>query len=186
MLAFFQAHSFLIGQIFGFSAMFVGIIMYQFKKHRTIMLLMMLCASLWCLHFVCLGKYTAVFMNLLNVVRSVLFSFRGRKWADSILIPVVICISSLVISAVTWEGPLSLLPAVAAVSSTLANWQTDTRRLKLLTIPVCGGWFVYNLFGHSYAGMANETFVLGSVFVSLYRIRKETKASASESGTAAV
>ena len=52
MIAFLQAHSFLIGQIFGFGAMFVGIIMYQFKKHRTIMLLMMLCASLWCLHFV--------------------------------------------------------------------------------------------------------------------------------------
>ena len=178
MIAFLQAHSFLIGQIFGFGAMFVGIIMYQFKKHRTIMLLMMLCASLWCLHFVCLGKYTAVFMNLLNVARSVVYSFRGRRWADSKVIPAVICGASLVISICTWEGPLSLLPAVASVSSTLANWQTDTRKLKLLTIPVCAGWFVYNLFGHSYAGMANETFVFVSVLVALYRISRNEKQSA--------
>ena len=178
MLSFLSSHSFLIGQIFGFAAMAVGIIMYQFKQHRAIMLLMMLNAGLWCLHFVCLGKYTAVFMNLLNVVRSILYSFRGRKWADSRLIPAVVCLSSLTVSALTWEGPLSLLPAAATVSATLGNWQTDTRKLKLLTIPVCVCWFVYNLFGRSYAGMANETFVLASVFVSLYRIRREEQKAA--------
>lgn len=186
MIAFFQAHSFVIGQIFGFLAMATGIIMYQFKKHRTIMLLTVLCASLWGLHFICLGKYTAVFMNVLNVVRSILYSFRGRKWADSILIPICICASSLVISAMTWEGPLSLLPAMAAVSSTVANWQTDTRKLKLLTIPVCVGWFIYNVFGHSYAGMINETFVLCSVLVSLYRLHREQKNCPAEGAAAPV
>ena len=178
MLSFFQNYAFLIGQIFGFAAMATGIIMYQFKRHRTIMLLMMLCAGLWCLHFICLGKYTAVFMNLLNVVRSVLYSFRGRKWADSRLIPAAVCAASLAVSVLTWEGPLSLLPAVASVSATLAGWQTDTRKLKLLTIPVCLCWFTYNVFGRSYAGMANETFVLVSVFISLYRIHRERKAVA--------
>ena len=178
MIDFIQAHSFLIGQIFGFCAMFVGIITYQFKKHRTIMLLMVLNASLWCLHFLCLGKYTAVFMNLLNVVRAILFTFRGRKWADSVVVPVAVCVVSLLISVLTWEGPLSLLPAAASVFSTVASWQTDTRRLKLLTIPVCVGWFVYNLFGRSYAGMANETFVLGSVIVALYRLRGEGQTAA--------
>ena len=175
MLSFIQSHSFVIGQAFGFAAMATGIIMYQFKKHPTIMLLMMLTAGLWCLHFVCLGKYTAVFMNLLNVARSVVYSFRGRRWADSKAIPAVICGASIVISICTWEGPLSLLPAAASVFSTLASWQTDTRRLKLLTIPVCAGWFVYNLFGKSYAGMANETLVLASVFIALYRLRRERR-----------
>ena len=175
MLAFYQAHSFFIAQILGFCAMATGIIMYQFKKHRTIMLLMVLCSGLWCLHFLLLGKYTAVFMNLLNVTRAVLYSFRGRKWADSIAIPIVICAASLCISAATWDGPLSLLPAVSTVSATCAGWQTDTRKLKLLTIPVCAGWFIYNWSSRSYAGMANETFVLCSVLVALYRLRRERK-----------
>ena len=173
MIDFIQAHSFLIGQIFGFCAMFVGIITYQFKKHRTIMLLMVLNASLWCLHFLCLGKYTAVFMNLLNVVRAILFTFRGRKWADSVLIPIGVCAASVGISVFTWEGFPTLLPMAAAVFSTSASWQTDTKKLKLLTIPVCVCWFIYNLFSRSYAGMANETFVFISVLVALYRIYRE-------------
>ena len=175
MTAFFQAHSFLIGQMFGFCAIFVGIIMYQFKKHRTIMLLMVLNAALWCLHFLCLGKYTAVAMNLLNVVRAILFSFRGRKWADSILIPIGICVASLGVSFFTWEGPLTLLPVGAALFSTSASCQTNTKRLKLLTVPVCVCWFIYNLFSRSYAGMANETFVFVSVVVALVRIFREEK-----------
>ena len=178
MLAFFHAHSFVIGQIFGFCAMATGIIMYQFKKHRTIMLLMMLCSGFWCLHFVFLGKYTAVFMNVLNVVRAVLFSFRGRKWADHVAIPIAICAAALGITAFTWEGPLSLLPAVGFVSATAAGWQTDTKKLKLLTIPVCLSWFIYNCFSRSYAGMANETLVLGSVIVALIRLHKEDKRTA--------
>ena len=178
MLSFFQSHVFFIGQLFGFCAMLVGILMYQFKKHRTIMLLMMLCSGLWCLHFLLLGKYTAVFMNLLNVARAVLYSFRGRKWADHVFIPIACCAASLCISAVTWEGPLSLLPATASVFAACAGWQTDTKKLKLLTIPVCVCWFVYNWFSRSYAGMANETFVLCSVFVALYRLRRNRKTGA--------
>ena len=64
------------------------------------------------------------------------------------------------------------------VFSTSASWQTNTKRLKLLTIPVCVCWFVYNLFSRSYAGMANETFVLGSVIVALYRLRGEGQTAA--------
>ena len=176
MIAFLQAHRFLIGQIFGFCAMATGIIMYQFKKHRTIMLLMMLCSAFWCLHFLLLGKYTAVSMNVLNVIRAVLFSFRGRRWADHVAIPVAICAAVLGVTALTWEGPLSLLPAAASVSATIAGWQKDTKRLKLFTIPVCVGWFIYNAFCRSYAGMLNETLVLGSVIVALARLRKGTAA----------
>ena len=66
----------------------------------------------------------------------------------------------------------------AAVFSTSASWQTDTKKLKLLTIPVCVCWFIYNLFSRSYAGMANETFVFVSVLVALYRISRNEKQSA--------
>ena len=41
MQEFFQTHSYL-SQIFGFLAIAVGILMYQFKKHKTIMILMTL------------------------------------------------------------------------------------------------------------------------------------------------
>ena len=59
---FFQTHSYL-SQIFGFLAIAVGILMYQFKKHKTIMILMTLNAALWCLHYGSLWLFTPVAMN---------------------------------------------------------------------------------------------------------------------------
>ena len=89
-----------------------------------------------------------------------------------------VCAASVGISVFTWEGFPTLLPMAAAVFSTSASWQTDTKKLKLLTIPVCVCWFIYNLFSRSYAGMANETFVFVSVLVALYRISRNEKQSA--------
>ena len=51
----------------------------------------------------------------------------------------------------TWENGWSVLPLVGGVFTTVANWQSDTKRLKLLTLPVSASWFTYNFINHSYA-----------------------------------
>ena len=77
MQEFFQTHSYL-SQIFGFLAIAVGILMYQFKKHKTIMILMTLNAALWCLHYGSLWLFTPVAMNFINLARSYVCSFDNK------------------------------------------------------------------------------------------------------------
>ena len=172
MLDFISAHGYVFAQVFGFAAMGTAISMYQFKKHKTIMLLMVLCSSLWCLHYACLGLVTPIVMNVINVLRAVVFSQKEKKWASGNYIPVLFVLASVAAVILTWDGAWSLLPCVASVCATAGNWQSDTQRLRLLTIPVCLCWFAYNLVNRSVAGMANETFVLVSVLVGLARYRK--------------
>lgn len=179
MLQFISDHGYLFGQIFGFAAMGTAISMYQFKKHRTIMLLMVLCSSLWCLHFACLGLVTPIFMNVINVLRAVVYSRKEKKWASGNYIPALFIAASAAVVIFTWENVWSLLPFFASVAATIGNWQADTQRLRILTIPVCVFWFAYNLINGSVAGMANETFVLVSVIVGLVRHRRSGGAAAS-------
>ena len=169
MAAFISAHTFLIGQIFGFAAMATAIAMYQFKKHRTIMLLMLLCSALWCAHFAFLGSATGVVMNVINVARALVYTQRDKKWGAKPWIPAVFIAASVVTVIFTWDGVWSLLPCAASVCATLGNWQTDTQKLRLYTVGVCAGWFFYNLIQHSWAGMANEIFTLFSVAIALWR-----------------
>ena len=171
-MGFLTAHAYLFAQIFGFAAMATAISMYQFKKHKTIMLLMVLCSSLWCIHYAFLGLLTPILMNVINVLRAVVFSQREKKWASGNYIPVLFILASVVTVIFTWDNAWSLLPCIASVSATVGNWQTDTQRLRALTIPVCVCWFIYNMINHSIAGMANETFTLVSVIVGLARYRK--------------
>ncbi len=177
MTEFFTAHQNAVAQIFGFVAMAIAISMYQFKKHRTILVLMSLCSFVWCLHFITLGLFTPVAMNFINVGRGIVYSFRDKKWAQNNIIPavfIVLCAGSVIL---TWESVWSILPFIASIFATIANWQKNTRLLKYLSIPVCVCWFVYNIVNGSIAGTLNETFALASIIVYLVRTRKESAAA---------
>lgn len=180
MSAFVSAHAYLFAQVFGFAAMATAISMYQFKKHRAIMLLMTLCSSLWCVHYAFLGLLTPIIMNVINVIRAVVYSFRGKKWASGGYIPAIFIAASVLTVILTWDKAWSLLPCAASVCATLGNWQTDTQRLRIFTIPVCVCWFVYNMINGSAAGMANETFTFVSVLVGLYRYRNAERRKTAE------
>ena len=171
MIDFFLTHRNLTAQILGFIAMGIAISMYQFRKHRTILILMSVCSLVWSLHFACLGLFTPVGMNMINVLRGIVYSFREKKWAQNIVIPavfIVLCAGSVVF---TWESMWSILPFIASIFATIANWQKNTRLLKYLSIPVCICWFVYNIKNGSIAGTLNETFALISIFVYLIRTK---------------
>ena len=169
MAEFISGHSYLIAQIFGFTAMGTAIVTYQFNKQRTVNLMLMLVAALWCGHYAFLGLMTPIVMNVINVVRAFVYSQRGKKHMDSPLIPAAFCVSAAVLLIFTWESPWSLLPAAASVFASLANWQKDAKKLRILTVPVCVGWLVYNAVNGSIAGACNETFTLVSLAVAFWR-----------------
>lgn len=186
MTEFFAAHSYLIAQIFGFSAMGLAILTYQFNRQKTVNLLLMGVAALWCLHYAALGLVTPIVMNVVNVVRAGVYSRREQKWAQSGLIPAAFCAAAVILTALTWSGPWSLLPGAASIFASLANWQKDTKKLRALTVPVCVCWLVYNIVNKSVAGAANETFTLVSIAVAFFRYdrKKAAPAAEGEAGTA--
>lgn len=173
MQEFFETHSYLT-QIFGFSAMAVGIIMYQFKKHRTIMVLMTLCSALWCLHYTSMWLFTPVAMNFLNVVRSYVCSL-NKKWVHSKAVPIVFIAVSLVLTIVTWQGVWGILPFIASIFATIGGWQKNPQILRIMTIPVCLCWVTFNLINRSWAGMTNDTLSLISLIVALTRYKVAQK-----------
>lgn len=169
MIEFFTRHAFLFSQIFGFSAMAVAISTYQFNKHKIMMILLTLCSTFWCLHFLCLGAYTAVALNVINLIRNAVYGFRDKKWAQSNAVPAAFLAVTVLAVVLTWKNIWDIFPLVAAVFATLANWQTDTRKLRYLTYPVSVGWLVYNIVNHSVAGMCNEIFTIVSLTVGVVR-----------------
>lgn len=178
MADFFRDNLYIIAQIIGFCAMGVAIIAYQNNKHKNILLLMVLCCTLWCLHFGLLGHWTAVAMNGMNVLRNILFSFRDKKWMQSNIWVAVFILMSLVLTVVTYENLWSVVPFVASIFAIISTWQTDAKMLRYLTIPICVLWFSYNLSHGSWAGTANECFAFTSIVVAIIRydiLKKEKK-----------
>ena len=175
MADFFSAHAYLFSQIFGFAAMGTAILTYQFNKQKTVNLLLMLVAALWCAHYACLGLVTPIVMNFLNVARAGVYAKRDHPKINHIWVPAAFCIAAVVLTAVTWDGPWSLLPGTASIFASIANWQTDTKKLRTFTVPVCMCWLIYNAFHRSLAGAVNETFTLISIAVAYFRYDRKKK-----------
>lgn len=141
-------------------------------------MLMVLCCTLWCVHFGLMGHWTAVAMNALNVVRSFVFCFRDKKWVSSKIVPAVFIALSAMLTVLTYENLWSIVPFAASIFAVISTWQTDPKKLRYLTIPVCICWFTYNTVNGSWAGMANEIFAFTSIIVAIVRydvLKKEEK-----------
>lgn len=173
MQEFFQTHSYL-SQIFGFSAIAVGILMYQFKKHKTIMILMTLNAALWCLHYGSLWLFTPVAMNFINLARSYVCSY-DNKFACSKAVPVVFIALSLALTVVTWQGAWDILILVSSVFATVGGWQKNPQILRVSNVLVCLCWLPYNFVNNSWAGIVNNLLTLVSLIVALIRYRAKQK-----------
>lgn len=179
MKEFISNNSYVIAMCFGVAAMIEGIITYQSNKHKNIMMFMVLNALLWSCHYVFLGLYTPIAMNLINVVRNVVYSFRDKKWAQNNIIPAVFVVISLGLGIATWESAWSALPMIATVLFSIGCWCKDTKKLRLLSVPASLSWMVYNLANKSLPGFLNEIFVVVSIIVAFirYDINKSDKKS---------
>lgn len=168
----------LIAQSAGFIAMTLTILSFQFTKHRSIMALMTASSVFWICHYLLLGLYPAVAINTMNMFRNYIYGLRESKGWNSKFIPGAFVIIAAVSVIATWENVWSVLPLIASVTATVANWQTRTKNLKLLSYPRYGMWLVYDLINRAWAGAANDAFTIVSISVSL--IREKRKAQTAE------
>ena len=172
---FFKAHIDFFAQAAGYIAMALTILSFQFRKHRWILAFMTASSVFWILHYVMMGLYPAAAINTMNMFRNYIYSLREKKGINSKLIPAFFVVVATVSVLATWENVWSILPLMASIIATIANWQTQTTRLKLLSCPRYGLWLAYDLINKSQAGVINDAFTIGSICFSLIKERLQQK-----------
>lgn len=169
MKEFFLTHPDLPAQAAGVAAMLLNVVSFQFGKHRKIMLLMTLSSVFWVLHYSLLGLFPAALINIMNMFRNCIYGLREKKNINSRLVPACFVVIAAVSVFATWENAWDILPLAASVTATVANWQTQTKKLRLLSIPRYALWAVYDTAGGAWAGLANDLFTIASIGVALLR-----------------
>jgi hypothetical protein len=150
-----------LAQGVGLGALLVNCGAFLFKSRQAIIGLQILSSGIWAFHFGLLDAQTAVAMNLLGMVRQGVFFFRVRHgWAASRWWPVGFCFAFLVGGFLSWQSLSSLLPIAAMLIGTIAVWQIETWKLRLLCMIPPPLWFSYNFLYGSLAGMLAEGIIL--------------------------
>jgi len=165
----------MIAQLFGILGFIFSIITYQQNTHKRIVFIQLLGNISFATHFYLLGAYTGAILNAVGLVRCVVYMFKAKKWASSAWWIVLFSFICVIVCIISWEGPISLLPAVAMVFTSIAFGLDNPKRTRQFSIPSSPLWLIYNALNQSYGGVMTESFNIISILVGMLRYDRKGK-----------
>jgi len=161
----------------GIAALILGIIPFQFKKHKHIVLCKMASETTFALQYFCMGPhaYTGAWMDLVSGLRNFLFYKLVAKNRSTT--PVILAFSALLIllGVISWNGPMSLLPLTAKILTTVSYGMKNERLLRLLTLPSCLFWIAYNVSVGAWEAVIADGLGLCSLVIAIVKFDLLTK-----------
>lgn len=155
-------------QLFGVGGMYMLFSLYRQKDRKSLLKRKLFADVLWGIHYLCLSAWAGAIPNITGIFRETVF-MKEKKSPIWLLVFMGI---NWTLSLLTWKSALSLLPMCASTLVTISLWMKKTVITKILTVPVCAAFIVYDIFVGSYAGILNESVSLVSIFTSLATAKK--------------
>lgn len=155
---------FVLSQILIGFAICSDIITFQFKKREYIVACLLVSCILISLHFMCLGHWTAACLGMIAAVRFLINLFSTSKIFLWIFIGIVV-----VVTALTYEGPLSIIGCLASLFGTIASFSKGDKRLRQFMFICTSIWIVHNYLAGSPGAVFMEIFFLCSNLVGYFR-----------------
>lgn len=160
----------IVAQIIGIVALVAAVISFQQRTYKGILVLQLVSSGLFAFHFAMLGAYTGAVLNAIAAVRSLIYAYKGKPWADNILWFWLFCVLSVMVGVFTWNGPLSILPVLGMISTTAVFLTKTPKMVRIVSFPSSPLWLVYNIFTHSLGGVITEVISMISIIVAMIRL----------------
>ena len=187
----------ILAQVLGVIAIASNIYAMQFNKHGFIMLFKLIGSFLFCLQYLLLGAYVGMIMDFIGTIRNIIFAYLVKK--EKSTKPYIIFFSLLTLAlgiftiVTTWSATIvtvsrwskninvatllaviiSILSVSAKLISTIAYGIKSTHTIRMLNIPSCSCWIIYNLVCFSFTGVLNEFFTISSIVIAEIRFREK-------------
>lgn len=181
--------TYIIAQGFGILGMVANFLSFQQKKQRGAITFQFFAALLFAINFLMLEKYIGALLNVIGVIRAIVFVNRDKLRADHLawLIFFVLAFGSaypLVFTVFDKEKEfnvlnaiIEILPVIAMILSTISFRMTrarDIRRFGLFSSPM---WLTYNIFCFSIGAIISEILNLISIIIGIIKfdLKREQK-----------
>ena len=173
---------YILSQIFIILNYVFLVISYQSKNRNKILLLGIASKVSAGLSYICLAAYTGIAMSLIGIFRSLIFMFNEKKngvskkiTLNDVLILLVIYALTIILTIFTYKGFLSLMSVFATSLYTYSIWQKDTKKYKILGIPVSIIWLIYNFYIKSIFGIILEFILMISAIIGFINEKNTVK-----------
>lgn len=156
-----------VAQTIGGVGMILLALAYVQKKRSVILGYNIASAITWTAHFLLLAAPTGAAMNALSIVRAtILYGEEKRKRRHKVILALLLA-GFVAAGIMTWVDYSSALPLIAMLLSTVALWQQNPQRIRLVIISSTPFWIVYNILHGSIVGVATEMMIVISAAIGL-------------------
>ena len=163
----------LIGQALGILATIITVISYQMNTKRSLLLVQTAATTCTCLAYLFLGAASGFALNVVCIIRNIVFYFQKDSGKVHTISSVLLAAAMVVLGALSWQGPVSLLIIIALAANTIFMSFGNPQLLRKSILGTSSMILVYNIFVFSLGGIANEGLSIVSSVVGILRFRKE-------------
>ena len=155
---------FVLSQILVGIAICSDIVSFQFKKREHIVGCLLISCVMISLHFMCLSHWTAACLGLVAAARFVTSLFSTSRIFLGFFVGI-----SIIVSALTYDGVLSILGCAGSIVGTFASFSKEDKLLRQLMSVCTSIWIIHNYLAGSPGAVLMEFFFLGSNLVGYFR-----------------
>lgn len=155
---------FVISQILVGIAICTDILSFQFKEKKKIVACLLFSCILISIHFVLLDHWTAACLGLLAATR-----FTVSLFSTSKKLMVFFVLTTIVLTAVSYEGLLSILAGTGGVFGTMASFCREDKHLRQLMLIGTSLWLIHNVLAGSPGAVLMEALFISSNLVGYFR-----------------
>lgn len=177
----------IVAQAIGIVAMIFNILMFQNKSGKGAIAFQLVGASLFMVSYFMLGATVGALMNVIAVVRNLVFLFRERLRADHPLwlaAFVAMYLGAYVLTFTVFgkewtlaSGVLEFLPVVAMTAATISYRHTDAAVIHRYGLIASPTWLVYNAANVAIGAIVCEALSIASIVIGMLRLDREDKTS---------
>lgn len=117
-------------------------------------------AILWAAMYALLGAWTAALTMGTTALRT-LFSARLERHHDRHPAAFGFVLIFAALTAASWQGMISLLPAFAVINTTLALFYLDNRRMRIALLASSVAWIANDVFWQAWPALIAEVVAAG-------------------------
>ena len=155
---------FVLSQILIGIAICSDIISFQFKERVHVVSCFIVSCILISLHFMCLGHWTAACLGMIAAGRFITSLFSTSRIFLGLFIGI-----TLIVSALTYEGLLSILGCTGAIFGTVASFSKEDKVLRQLMSICTSIWIIHNYIAGSPGAVLMEILFLASNLTGYFR-----------------
>lgn len=173
----------IIAQAIGIVAMVFNILSYQGKKQKTVITLQLFGGLLFAVNFWMIGAKVGGILNVIAVLRALVFLFKDKLKADSVFWLIGFILSYIVVYILTfttfgteltpWTLIRELLPVIGMTALSVGFRLKDAANIRKCGLVSSPAWLLYNIAVGSWGAIICETLTLISIFVGMFRHDKK-------------